>query len=63
MFLNGWAEMSNWLARYGGAWRDVFSSLLELVVIVLSPILALTAPLWALAQHIFLKRLQRNNRN
>ena len=56
--LTGWKELSDWWAGCGYAWKDAVCSLAELVVIVLSPLLAITAPLWALIEHINERRIK-----
>lgn len=54
--LKAWSEVPNWWVSYGYAWKDAAYSLLEIVVLLLAPALSVTAPVWALIQHINDKR-------
>lgn len=54
----GWKRLSNWWTWYGYAWKDAVYSLAGLAVLVLSPLLAITAPIWALIEHIEERRIE-----
>lgn len=56
--LTGWKELPNWWGSYGYAWKDAAYSLLEFFVLALSPLLSVTAPVWALIQHIKERRIE-----
>lgn len=50
--LTGWKELPSWWCSYGYAWKDAAYSLVELLVLALSPLISVTAPFWAFMEHI-----------